>query len=482
MVAEKAVGLIIAILIVFLSVALAPDFFGEKESSRYSPPPLRSPEKTGESYSETKREVSQTPALKKENDPHKEFNQFMIDGLKALEDEQFYRASYLFHQAEALDPKSAAVKYHLMLSYKNLERNPYEADSMTVRYAVELLSLQPTPYFKQEAELILKRHEKLSQLNKTRDEIAKDIETGEKKHPDKREDYAELASARVQRRKLPSLPGDPGYPTAEPGEDKNKAPEKTRTAKTAAANEEIDKKASTVTLVGKITRPNEKGVFINPGGVELKLISITGSESYTTVSDTRGRYEFKGVKPGYNYALAAVSEYSYYRYVREYYPLRRGRRYRRSYPYSYYHPYNRSTSYYSYQSTTGSLNVETTYEEDRTSTSVGIGPFSNRSTRISTGDGYIYYAPSYPTGYVGDAYNPYDSYYPYYQYTRPVELDYNMSWHFRMNLKEPGKYKLDLGPDNADENFSDEMVPHYNPVTHELFDEITDVSPIPVSY
>ena len=64
----------------------------------------------------------------------------------------------------------------------------------------------------------------------------------------------------------------------------------------------------------------------------------------------------------------------------------------------------------------------------------------------------------------------------------PVEVTryINKSWHLRMNLDKPGKYKVELNQENATKKFDPKWEPYYDPITHQPYTEVTDVVPVPV--
>ena len=230
-----------------------------------------------------------------------------------------------------------------------------------------------------------------------------------------------------KKRAIPVISLKPPYPVSNP-----KAPLKHTNKEISPTSPKKESKPQYATLKGYLERLDERGLPIRPEGVKISLIDLGGFQEYTTTTGKDGKYIFKNIPVGREYAIVALSQYKYYQYIREFFPIRR--------------PYTYSTTSYNINTTT---------------------PYG----------GYVHH-PSY------FSYNPYmlienqpsGSLY-YYDYTHAVAKEYNISWHLRAKINKAGTYTINLTPDNADKKFLNDIEPNYDPVTHEPYEEITDITP-----
>jgi hypothetical protein len=389
-------------------------------------------------------------------------------------------------KAEAYDPKDVLTKYYLMLCYSRIEKPPYGRDSLTIGRALQVISLAPGTDMAGKARNILAENEK-SRIQKM---AAKMEEARQNDLPPARNRRVPLVEPLPKETKAgqpPAKAGDaePSYPQADMGRVMQKRQEASlrlageERAEAGAAKGDGARESQSISLSGSITRPDEKGKYFNPSGVELTLLNLTGSEIYRTSSGKDGVFSFSGIVPSGSYVLVAISRLGYTDYVREYYPYYTGG----YYPGPYYDLDPRKPR--SHKDPKGRRPRRPgTYVPHRDATDkppAGAGrqagqarpdPLRGQATRIWVGGGYIYYPPT-----VRPTYDNYSGY--YYDYQRPVDRDASMSWHLRMKLDRPGDFQVDLNRYNADREFLDETRPRFSPITMKPFDQLTEVTPYP---
>lgn len=393
------------------------------------------------------------------------YRSFIDKGIELYKKGEYYKAAYHFNRAAAEAPKEPEAKYYLLLCYEQVEKPPYPDDSYVVRLALEIKALFPDSDYSKHAGSIIEEYEKSAgtaiQVKET------NVSPSPNKVSEKKKGLPvalKTKKTKVLPPPIPVISDSEDYPLAGEMGRPVKPPEVLKVPQVAAKKTPKTTENPIITLSGVITRSNEKGNTFNPAGVNLKLMNMIGAEDYATVTDKDGKFKFTGVVPSDNYILIALNNYSYTRYITEYYNQSYHSPYvspnspyynkNVPYPYLYYNPYSYHYSY-SVGSVTGSY-------DDGNAQTYGYGPLNGPVTRINSGDGYIYYGPKMD----------------YASYTRSVEVDLSMSWHVRFSLDKPGRYHIILDGSNADNKYNSAVNPAYNAVTHEPFEQVTDLTPI----
>lgn len=512
-------GIVIAVLIglaVLVGIFQAPHFLGTPEAL----PTALGEKPTGELAGDASFITPEIPAPGPPPPRLEEFEREFNRGVTLINQGDFHQASNAFHYADSINPGDPRVLYYLMICYEKIEKAPYEKGSYTQALARRLLDISPVGSASLKAQSIIDKSKNISTPKKTKTKTA--ALTGKK------------APARpVIKMKPPVILPASVYPMAGPPvriagmtvRDIHDPPKKSKTKEKEP--ESPPPPIDTVTLEGSITRQDEGGRVFYPDGVQLTLLPLNGWWKYETQSDENGNYRFTGVKPVGNYVLVGLSRYTYTRQVNEfyqYYPCR-----------SYYSPYQNAIPPASgpkpphhgghhdghhpgpppphrppgstgipgqiYGGITGSA----TFVENNQGR-IGIGPFNLKNTQFRIESGYYDYrsigyhaSPGstvsfssgnnvlpYGTFYYGTSYyGPFGAYsggyyYPYgaYNYSRSVDVDFNISWHLRMDLKNPGIYNVSLTPSNADSQYISDIDPVYDTATRQPYREIFDVIPV----
>ncbi len=387
---KRKTAIILGILIFVLSIGLWHFYFPKPQNTPTQPSPSLTPPQ----------KIQHNTFQNKQND-----KQYILKALSLLDAKKYYEALYFLQKAEKMHPKDAEIKFYLLETYLHIEKEPYQAGSKSLQLAIEIISLDEDGKYTPLAYDVINHHKK---------KVSSNVE---KKPP---------TAKPKKKRAIPVISLKPPYPVRKP-----KAPLKHINKKISPTSPKKKPKPQYATLKGYLERLDERGLPIRPEGVEISLIDLGGSQEYTTTTGKDGKYVFKNIPLGREYAIVALSQYKYYQYIREFFPIRR--------------PYTYSTTSYN----------------------INIDPYG----------GYVHH-PSYFSNnpYMLVENRPSGSLY-YYDYTHAVEKEYNTSWHLRTKIDKAGTYIVNLTPDNADKKFLNDIEPNYDPVTYEPYEEITDVIP-----
>jgi tetratricopeptide (TPR) repeat protein len=314
-----------------------------------------------------------------------QFKSYISKGKAFFNRKQYRQAASIFHKAEAMNPVDPTPRYYLMLCYANLEDNPYMENSMTLRMALEVKALAPGTPMAAKADRVLEKYFK-NVSNSGKQERSNEIKSGS-----------------VDKKFNNTLV--PGYKEDGRFESQEK-----------------------VTLKGIISRPDERGVTIYPGGVELILVSADGSKLYKTVSDSKGRYVLRGVEPKVNYSLVAFSRYTFSKYFKEIPPVKTAKKIAR-----------RQTI----KTASTAIAKNEIKGQKQGSTQKKSGLYVPLMGISMEEDCACFSSPSY----VGENSGLYtDS-------MKKTEENRHISWHLKLTLDTPGVYQIDLDKQNADRKF-----------------------------
>ena len=376
-------------------------------------------------------------------------------GMKKLLKGRYKEAADNLRKARDLDPGSPVIRYYLMLSMLQLEKMPYQENSETMENALAVIKMAPGTDMARRAKKVIDENQKeTARVDRLKTEIRhREIlaearkKTGTEKlkkpesasSPNKSNDKASAQTKAVvieetgyyPKADTPKAPADKKLKSRQGEKPRNKA---------------LDLK--TATLQGSVSRPDERGVQFAPRGIELTLIQVNGAEEYYARTDWDGNFRFTGLKPGASYLLVAQSKYRYADSFEEYQPYR--------------WPYPPPREDARPRSDDGKNPLEYDPQKGKVAQEQF---FSRQAPRVWTGEGYIYYPPT-----IDPAYNQ-----PYPR--RQVNREFNVSWHLRMTLNEPGIYSLDLTPRNADAEYDPRVEPKYDPVTLKPYREVMEVVP-----
>jgi len=417
-----------------------------------------------------------------------DYTRLFTAGVNSYQKGQYHEAVYLLHKAADYRKDDPFINYYLMLCYSRIEKNPHLKNSITSNFAGRVIALSPGSDIAGYAQKLIKKYRGERKIAKSSRE-KKGIWTS---YPRKEKMSTKKVSPAKEKRRgvpgekkiplpVPTFPLIHTYPRAKPVIRPAKLTVRRIKVETEVkkTQTDIEEKPSIVTIEGNVSRKDETGAIFNPSGARMLLISMTGSEKYETTTDSGGNYLFSGVKTKDNYMLVCISAYQYKRYIEEYY----------QYPVRTYYNYS---PYYNYGYNRRQKGAGRRHKSKKTG--VPIGSFKVGSTRVNvklslptTYRRSTYYGTSYygPSG--GIIYNstysygllPAQGYYMGYRGStvREVYIDYNVSWHLRMNLPEPGTYLVNLTPGNADKKYVPNYYPTYSPVSYEPYEEVTDITP-----
>jgi hypothetical protein len=375
-----------------------------------------------------------------------------------------------------------------MLCWQQIEENPLQKNSVTVSLARRLITIAPNTRMSKAAKKIMakasgEKNQTPPPANPPSNPIDANKENVTLIHNNKTDS-------------LPAIRDAQAYPKAQP----IKRPEDMKVQKAEPESEPVNdsgippaEKQTTATLEGSVNRMDEKGQVFNPSGASLVLLRVMGHEKYYATTDGSGKFRFESIKPDGNYVLVCLSKYRYTRYIQEYYY----NNYRTYPPYNGYNSYNSYNSYNGHNNYAGCNSnslpgiTANVIVKEKNNGKIGIGSFEVKRTNIrintgcypinncsyagSTTGGFYYQSYPYRNAVYGGNYG----YYGYdnnFSIQRAVDVDYNISWHLRMDLKQPVKYKLGLTQNNADRNFSGSIEPEYT-ISREPYREITDIVP-----
>jgi len=432
-------------------------------------------------------EPSQKQQKETKKDYSREFNKHLTGGMELFRQGRYSEALLEFQSAEHAMPNDPRINYLMMICQSNIEKKPYSENSETLRLARRMIVLAPDKNMASEAMTFIW----------SAGPVKLDKGVSFDGHSPKKQKKP-LPKVKTPAKKKPSIPElkkKHAYPKAKKTFTYAKR-ESEKPAKIPSIEKPLDLREmemKTVTLTGNVTRLDEKGRSFNPAGSRMVLLRINGSERYETTVDKNGDYIFTGVNPSSDYILVCVSDYKYTGYVEQYnvnYPY-----YSPYYNPNYRPPYNesgiyynnggyyRTGRYYQYSRTSSGLRANVTIGESRRHPGSFRIKRANVTLNTSTSSGGYYYTPTgsscyygYPSSYGGVTYSE-GTYLPPGGYTQwvPVEQNYDVSWHLRMDLQKGGLYRFDLTQGNADDKFVPAYEPEYDPVTHQYFQFVRDV-------
>ncbi|MCE1247328.1 MAG: carboxypeptidase-like regulatory domain-containing protein [Firmicutes bacterium] len=431
---------------------------------------------SSQKVSQEKPKSNTSPSLENKNDSQssRELSKHFAKGIEYYNQSLYHQAAYEFQLADSYKPGNPETCYYLMLCWSKIEDNPTRKNSVTLSLAKRLVTIAPGSRIAEAAEELLK---------KSADGTSQTVTTGKTEQASN----ADIKKPEIKPSLAPAVKESHNYPKAmnlkKPQDmeirkiDRDKESQDSKTKSADAAEK------TTASIEGTVSRLDEKGQVFNPSGTNLVLLRITGGEKYYATTDGSGRFRFEGVKPDGNYALVCLSKYKYTRYVQDYY-------YNNYTPYPPCPPLYGRCDRYDYvkpdcRNSIPGIKANVIIKENNHG-KIGIGPFSVKKADIRISSGYGYNRCSYAGGIIGGV-----SYYPGYAYgyntvgiwdsgtfvnQRAVDVEYNISWHLRMDLKQPVEYSIILNQDNADVNYFNTVDPEYG-INREPYKEIKDVVP-----